>query len=82
MAGMGMALQLGMMQAQKKVLESQANLNNVEATKKAGVDTQEAESRISQIMATTDNERLKGDLMKVETSEGNGPVRKAGNAGR
>lgn len=38
MAGLG--IQGGLMEAQRKVLESQANLNNVEATKKAGVDTE------------------------------------------
>jgi len=35
----GMALQLGLHKAQKEVLESQANKNNVEAEKTAGVDT-------------------------------------------
>lgn len=65
MAGMGM--QLGLMQAQKKVLESQANLNNVEAEKKSGVDTQEATARIAEIKQGITNQQALLELTKVET---------------
>ena len=43
----GMGLQAGMMAAQQEVLKSQARLNNVEADKKAGIDTKLSESQIA-----------------------------------
>lgn len=67
-AAVGMGLQLQMLKAQKDVLQSQADLNKAKAEKTAGVDTVETETRIQQIIKQTDNEQLKGDLMKVETA--------------
>lgn len=66
-AMMGMGLQRELLEAQKKVLESQANLNNTEAEKKAGVDTKEAETRINSLMQGIENAKAQEQMQKVET---------------
>lgn len=66
LAGMGM--QLGMMAAQQELLKSQARLNNVEADKKAGVDTQEAKTRIANILQGVENQKAQQELTQVQTN--------------
>lgn len=63
----GMGIQLQLMQAQKEVLESQANLNNTQAGKIGGVDTEEAKGRILNLAAGTENTQAETALKKVET---------------
>lgn len=62
-----MGIQGGLLEAQRKVLESQANLNNVEAEKKQGVDTKEAETRILDLTQGITNKQLAAELTKIET---------------
>ncbi|AXH77795.1 MAG: DNA pilot protein [Microviridae sp.] len=66
----GMGIQLGlqnqMMQAQIKLAESQANKNDVEAAKTAGVDTGETAGRIAKLAAETANERIKKALLEFD----------------
>lgn len=64
--GMEIAMQAQMMQAQIKLAESQANKNNVEAAKTAGVDTQLATAGLQKIIAETTNEGQKNTLMKLD----------------
>lgn len=64
MAGMGM--QLGLMQAQQKVLETQADKNQAEATKIRGVDTQETEARIDTLLQGVDNARQQYEITRLE----------------
>lgn len=63
----GMALQLGMMQAQINLMEAQANKANVEADKTAGVDTQEAQTRIASLTQGIENAKQQELLTKVQT---------------
>lgn len=62
--GMGMNLQL--LEAQKEVLESQAELNRAEATKKSGVDTTEANTRIESLKQGITNAKAQEKLQGVE----------------
>lgn len=62
----GMGIQMGLLEAQKAVLESQANLNNVEAAKKAGIDTKLGEGQLKNIIAQTANEEQKNVLLKLD----------------
>lgn len=61
-------IEAGLAKAQMKVLESQANLNNVEANKKQGIDTQLAQTTIENLIATTTNTEAKTALTKVQTA--------------
>lgn len=70
---LGMGMQMGMMEAQRKVLESQAKLNEAQANKTAGVDTQagqqniaESKTRQEALLQGIDNERQRMQLMKIE----------------
>lgn len=67
-AGMGLqsGMQMQLMEAQKEVLKSQANLNNVEATKKSGIDTTVAISQNEAILQGVDNLRQTHELQKLE----------------
>lgn len=72
-ATMGMGMQLQLLDAQKKVLESQANLNNVEAAKKSGVDTRASEQQITEsagrldkLKAETTNEQVRKEILEYE----------------
>lgn len=68
MAGMGMqnAMNIKLMDKQADVLESQANLNNVEAKKKSGVDTDLAKSQNESILQGVDNLRQDYELKKLD----------------
>lgn len=58
----GMGIQLGLAAAQQKVLESQANLNNAEAAKKAGADT-------ANVVADTANKEMQNIILKYGGKE-------------
>lgn len=84
-AGMGMmnAANLKLMQAQEKVLESQANLNNVEAVKKGGVETENikadtANKILDQVIKDFTGKELKSQFENV--SEPNRPLSQIANA--
>lgn len=62
----GMGLQLGMMQAQKDLLESQAKKNNAETEKLSGTDTQESQTRIKSLLQGIENQKAQEGLTKVE----------------
>ena len=64
--GMGMNLQL--LQAQKRVLETQADKNAAEATKTAGTDTQESQTRIKALTQGIQNQKAQELLTKAETN--------------
>lgn len=75
---LGMGIQAGLMEAQKRVLESQAALNNAQATKTAGVDTEKAGSEIDLLKQGLDNERWKYEILKLEKAMLNIQVHKEG----
>lgn len=64
----GMGIQMGMMEAQKKLLESQANLNNVEASKKAGVDTDLANTQIENLQQGIKNQQAQERLTNIQAN--------------
>lgn len=66
-AGMGMGIQAGLAAAQMKVMESQANLNNVEANKKAGVDTELGRTQIESLTQGIQNSKAVEQLTKADT---------------
>lgn len=66
-ASQGLGLQIGMQQAQIEVLKSQAKLNNAEAEKKTGVDTQEAQIRIESLAQGINNAKAAERLTNVQT---------------
>lgn len=66
MSGMGMTSQLGLIEAQRKVLESQARLNNTEADKKEGVDTELGKTQIANLTQGIQNAKAEEELKKVQ----------------
>ena len=68
LAMMQMGMQREMMQAQIDLTKAQAEKAKVEAGKIGGVDTQLAEAGITKIIAETDNEKAKGELMKIDAT--------------
>jgi len=64
---MNNALQRKMTEAQTKVLESQAKLNEVEANKKAGVDTKVGEATIANLTQDVTNKKAQEALTRVQT---------------
>lgn len=64
MAGMG--IQGGMAMAQIELLKSQAELNRVEAKKKAGVDTELGKAQISDLTAGVENKKAQLVLQNIE----------------
>lgn len=62
----GMGIQMGLLNAQIKVLESQAKKNNAEATKTEGIDTKLGEGQLQKIIAETTNEVAKNELIKLD----------------
>lgn len=66
-AAQGMGLQMGMMAAQIKVMESQANLNNVEAKKKEGVDTALGNTQIASLKQGIESAKSQQALTEIET---------------
>ncbi|UIB81443.1 DNA pilot protein [Flyfo microvirus Tbat2_116] len=65
-AAMGMSLESQLMMAQKKVLETQAEKNQAEANKTAGVDTEEAKTRIDSLTQGIDNQKAQKDLIDAQ----------------
>lgn len=72
-AMMGMGLQLQLMQAQKRVLETQADKNEADANKTKGVDTQEgvqrmeeSKTRIDALLQGIDNAKQQNTIQKLE----------------
>ena len=55
----GMALQLANIASQTRLNESQANKNEAEAEKTAGVDTEAQKATIDNLIAQTANEKTK-----------------------
>lgn len=62
----GMGMQMGLLQAQKRVLETQADKNEAEATKTAGVDTAVATKTLEQMAEEIQNIQAKRTLMKIQ----------------
>lgn len=65
--GLQMGLQMRMMKAQIDLAESQANKNNVEATKTGGIDTTKAQAEVLNLQALTTNTNAKTALARIET---------------
>lgn len=67
---MGMALQMGTMDAQRRLLEAQAMKTEKEAENigEGGIDTRLKEGQILNLAAETDNKEAQTELKKVETN--------------
>lgn len=63
----GMAMQLGMMNAQKAVLEADAKLKNAQADKTSGVDTKLAETQTMNLAQGIENAKAQEELTQVQT---------------
>lgn len=63
----GMGIQSRLLQAQEENIRADTELKKVDATKKAGVDTAEAGTRIQMLEQGIDNERARFQMMQVET---------------
>ena len=68
MQGMGMMMQQQLMASQAEVMKSQARLNNVEADKKEGVDTELTKTEIGKMAAEIGNVQAQSALTKVNTA--------------
>jgi len=68
MQGMGMMMQQQLMASQAEVMKSQARLNNVEADKKEGVDTELTKTEIGKMAAEIGNVQAQTALTKVNTA--------------
>lgn len=68
MTGMGIqsAMNIKLMEQQAEVLKSQANLNNVEAAKKAGVDTKLVEAQTENAWQGLENARNANDIQRLQ----------------
>lgn len=64
---MNQRLQMGLTQAQIKVMESQANKNNVEAEKTGGVDTQKVTTEIQSLTQGIQNAKATEILTKTQS---------------
>lgn len=64
--GVGMALQLGILKAQKENIESSTNKNNVEAAKTAGVDTTKTQTEIESLTAGIENTKAQAAYTQVQ----------------
>lgn len=64
--GLERGMQMQMMQAQIELAKSQANKNNVEATKTGGVDTQKVETEIQSLNAGIENTQADTKMKKVQ----------------
>lgn len=64
--GMQAGLQLALLGSQKRVLDTQAEKNAAEATKIAGTDTKESQTRIESLMQGIDNARQQHEIQKLE----------------
>lgn len=65
--GQALGIQSQLAAAQVEVLKSQANLNNVEASKKGGVDTDLAKTSIESLKAGITNTTAQTALTKIQT---------------
>lgn len=63
---MGMGIQSALAQANIELMKSQANKNNVDAAKTAGVDTTKTQAEIENIQQGIDNQRWSVELMKLD----------------
>lgn len=63
---MQMKLQTELLQAQKDNIESQTNKNNVEAAKTAGVDTEEAKTRITTGLQNIEESKTKQSVQRLD----------------
>lgn len=66
-AGMGMGLQIGMMQAQKGLIEAQTRNVEADTAKKSGVDTKKVETEISSLTQGIKNAQAAEKLTEAET---------------
>ena len=66
MMGMQLGMQLELMKAQKENIQADTTLKQVDAGKKAGVDTEEAKGRIANLAAQTENEGMKNVILNLE----------------
>lgn len=66
MAATGMGIQLGMMDANRKLIEAQTENVKADTTKKSGVDTTEAETRIESLKQGITNAKQQEQIMKIE----------------
>lgn len=64
-----MGLQLGLLQANKNLIEAQTQKTKAEATKIAGVDTEEAKSRIDNLMQGLDNLREDWNVKRLQQAK-------------
>ena len=65
--GQALGIQSQLAEAQVEVLKSQANLNNVEASKKGGVDTDLAKTSIESLKAGITNTKAQTALTNIQT---------------
>lgn len=65
-ASQGMALQQQLQQAQIKEIESQANLNNTQAKKQGGIDTDVAAQQLDNMRQQFDNTKLDMTLKNIQ----------------
>lgn len=70
LGSIGMGIQAQMAQAQIELAKSQANKNNVEADKLAGVDTEEANARILNLTQDVTNKKAQAVLLGIEKDLG------------
>lgn len=61
-----MGIQMQLVEAQKKVLETQAEKNQAEAAKISGTDTQESQTRIDALLQGIDNARQQHEIQKLD----------------
>lgn len=66
MGGMGMGIQLGMMQAQKALIEAQTEKTKAETTKTSTVDTQESQTRTQSLLQGINNAKAQEKILEVE----------------
>ena len=67
-AATGMGIQLGLLDAQKRNIEADTKLKEVDARKREGVDTEEAASRIDLLKQGLDNARWDFQIKKLEVA--------------
>lgn len=60
------AAQLGLMRAQKENIEASTQKLKAETTKTAGVDTQEAETRITDLLQGIENKKIEANIRKID----------------
>lgn len=66
LASAGMGMQLGMMQAQRQLIEAQTENVKADTAKKTGIETRKGEAEIQSIGADIDNKIIQGRILKLE----------------